>query len=53
MYVSAVAEFKNAAWPTGLYAEYEVDDREVQDYAQAARTPEGFQAYLTGTRSAA
>lgn len=53
MYVTAVAEYRNAAWPTGLYAEYELDAREVEDYARAARTPEGFQAYITGTRSAA
>lgn len=53
MYVSAVAQYKNAAWPTGLYAEYEFDAREVESYARAARTPEGFRAYMTGTRSAA
>lgn len=53
MYVSAVAEYRNAAWPTGLYAEYELDAREVEKYARAARTPEGFQAYMSGIRSAA
>lgn len=53
MYVSAVAEFKNAAWPTGLYDEYDLDAREVESYAQAARTPEGFEAYMSGTRNAA
>jgi glutaconate CoA-transferase subunit A len=53
MYITAVAEYRNAAWPTGLYAEYELDAREVETYARAARTPEGFQAYMAGTRSAA
>lgn len=53
MYVTAVAEFKNAAWPTGLFAEYELDAREVENYARSARTPEGFLAYMNGTRSAA
>ena len=48
-----LAEYKNAAWPTGLCAEYERDAREVENYARAARTPEGFQAYMTGSRSAA
>jgi glutaconate CoA-transferase, subunit A len=53
MYVTAIAECANAAWPTGLYDEYDVDAREVEDYARAARTPEGFQAYMTATGSAA
>jgi glutaconate CoA-transferase subunit A len=53
MYVSAVAEFKNAAWPSSLYAECDLDDREVENYAGVTRTPEGFQAYMTGARSAA
>ena len=53
MYVSAIAEYRNAAWPTGLYAEYKLDAREVENYARAARTPEGFRAYMTGARSAA
>ena len=53
MYVTAVAEYKNAAWPTGLYGEYGLDAREVENYARAARTAEGFQAYMTGSRSAA
>ncbi|MBR0799946.1 CoA synthetase [Bradyrhizobium jicamae] len=53
MYVSAVTEFKNGAWPTGLYAEYPPDNAELARYAQLARTSEGLQEYLSGTRSAA
>lgn len=53
IYVTAVAEFKNAAWPTGLYDEYDLDAREVESYTQAARTQEGFDAYMAGARSAA
>jgi glutaconate CoA-transferase, subunit A len=46
MYVTAIAELKNGAWPTGLYAEYPSDDIEVAQYARSARTREGFQEYL-------
>jgi glutaconate CoA-transferase subunit A len=53
MYVTALAEYKNAAWPTGLCAEYERDACEVENYARAARTPDGFRAYMTGSRRAA
>lgn len=53
MYVTAVAEYKNGAWPTGLYDEYGLDVPEVANYARLARSPEGFQAYMSGSRSAA
>jgi glutaconate CoA-transferase subunit A len=53
MYVSAVTEFKNGAWPSGLYAEYPPDNVGLARYAQCARTDEGLQEYLRGTRSAA
>jgi glutaconate CoA-transferase, subunit A len=53
MYVGAIAVLKQGAWPTGLYGEYGPDNRELARYAAAARTPEGFQDYLQGLRSAA
>jgi hypothetical protein len=42
MYVSTVAERKNVAWPSGLYAECDLDNREVENYACVTRAPEGF-----------
>jgi glutaconate CoA-transferase subunit A len=53
MYVSAVAELKDGGWPTGLYAEYSRDAAEIERYARAARSPEGFRAYVGSARTAA
>lgn len=53
IYVSAVAQLENGGWPTGLYAEYPRDAQEIEKYARAARSPEGFQAYVRGSGSAA
>ncbi|HMN71118.1 MAG TPA: CoA-transferase [Rhodoblastus sp.] len=53
MYVNAIAELKNGAWPTGLYAEYPPDNAEIARYAQLARSEQGLQEYLHGSRSAA
>jgi len=52
MYVGAVAEFKNGAWPSGLFAEYLPDNAELARYAQCARSVEGLQDYLRSARSA-
>lgn len=46
LYVSAIAEMKNGAWPNALWGEYEQDAAEISRYAAAARTPEGFDRYM-------
>jgi glutaconate CoA-transferase subunit A len=48
LYVTAIAEARNGAWPLGLWGEYRVDDAEVARYARMAKTAEGFAAYLEG-----
>lgn len=47
LYVSAVARAPRGAWPYGLWGEYATDTAELQRYAAAARTAEGFAAYMT------
>jgi glutaconate CoA-transferase subunit A len=46
LYVTEVALAPRGAWPYGLWGEYETDTAEIQRYADAARTPEGFAAYM-------
>ena len=46
LYVSAVAEAKNGAWPVGLFGRYGGDDAHLRDYLKRARTEEGFASYL-------
>ncbi|MGI9336714.1 MAG: hypothetical protein ACR2RL_26480, partial [Gammaproteobacteria bacterium] len=46
LYVSAVAAAPGGAWPLGLWGEYDPDQAEIDRYARAARTQEGFDAYL-------
>ena len=46
LYVTDVAVATRGAWPLGLWDEYEGDVAEQHRYAQAARTPEGFAAYM-------
>jgi len=46
IYVSAVAEAKQGAWPLGLQDLYTVDDAEIARYAEAARTEAGFRDWL-------
>jgi glutaconate CoA-transferase subunit A len=45
-YVDAVAIAKNGAWPLTLPDHYPVDAAHLRDYAQQARTAEGFARYL-------
>lgn len=45
-YFSGIAEAANGAWPLGLTDVYEADGEELRRYVQAARTPDGFAAYL-------
>jgi glutaconate CoA-transferase, subunit A len=48
LYVSHIALAERGAWPLGLWGEYPTDSAEVARYAQMARTPEGFRAYMDG-----
>jgi len=49
LYVSAVAEVPRGAWPYGLWGEYPADVDALKRYAAAARTQEGFEAYMAET----
>lgn len=47
LYVDQVAVVPNGAWPYGLWGDYAPDIAELVRYAEAARTPDGFAAYVT------
>lgn len=42
LYVTAIAQAKNGAWPVGLDNAYPADDTALAEYAAAAATAEGF-----------
>jgi glutaconate CoA-transferase subunit A len=46
LFVSHVVELPFAAHPTSVYRAYDYDARQIQMYAEAALTPDSFQAYL-------
>ena len=46
IYVSGVAQAPRGAWPLAVPGLYGVDDTHVSRYAKAAKTREGFRAYL-------
>jgi glutaconate CoA-transferase subunit A len=46
MYVSAVAVAPRGAWPLGCQDLYDADDAELARYAVAARSADGFAAWL-------
>lgn len=46
LYVTAIATAPRGAWPYGLWGEYPTDTAELARYAAAARTSEGFAAYM-------
>ena len=46
IYVSAVSEVSNGAWPVGLAGRYPPDAAHLAEYARLARTPAGFQQYV-------
>jgi len=52
-YVEAMAVAERGAWPIGLLDEYSADAVHLQEYARAARTNEGSQAYRPSPRPAA
>jgi glutaconate CoA-transferase subunit A len=46
LYVSAIAEAPNGAWPVGLAGRYPPDAQHLSEYARLAKTAAGFQQYL-------
>ncbi|KIZ41374.1 MULTISPECIES: CoA transferase [Rhodopseudomonas] len=48
LYVTAIAEARNGAWPLGLWGEYPTDDSELARYARMARSADGFATYMKG-----
>lgn len=46
VYVSGVAQAERGAWPLSVPGVYGIDDAQLRRYAQAAKTRDGFQAYL-------
>ena len=46
VYVSGVAHAERGAWPLPVPGLYGIDDAQLRRYANAAKTREGFQAYL-------
>lgn len=46
LYVSAIAEVPNGAWPVGLAGRYPADRAHLAEYARLAKTAAGFQRYL-------
>ena len=46
MYVEAVAVAEHGAWPIALLDAYDADPAHLREYARAARTTDGFRAYL-------
>ncbi len=45
-YIEAVAVAERGAWPIALLDEYDGDPAHLREYARAARTEQGFRAYL-------
>ncbi len=50
LYVTDVAQVEKGAWPLGLWGEYEGDTAEQHRYASAARTADGFAAYMADSQ---
>jgi len=46
MYVTGIARAERGAWPLGAAEVYPIDDAHLLAYARAAKTREGFDAYL-------
>ncbi len=49
IYIDAVAEADHGAWPLAFADLYPADDAHMKDYVAAARTQDGFDAYLDRT----
>ncbi len=48
LYVEAIAQAPNGAWPVGLAGAYPPDEDALAAYAGASRSPEGFAEWLAG-----
>jgi glutaconate CoA-transferase, subunit A len=46
LYVESVAEARRGAAPLGLWSAYEADETFLRDYVRAAKTQEGFDAFI-------
>ena len=46
LYVSAIAEVPNGAWPVGLAGRYPADAAHLAEYVRLAKTTAGFEQYL-------
>jgi len=46
MYISTITKAQHGAWPLGISGLYNRDHAVIADYAKAARTREGFEAWL-------
>jgi glutaconate CoA-transferase subunit A len=46
LYVTALAEAKQGAWPVGLFGRYPADAAHMAEYVELAKTEKGFAAYL-------
>ncbi len=46
MYITAMAQAKNGAWPLGLAGSYPRDNAAIGEYARAAKTQTGFDAWM-------
>lgn len=46
LYVSAITEVRDGAWPVGLAGRYPADREHLGEYARMAKTAAGFQQYL-------
>ena len=53
LYVGAIAEAEQGAWPLGIPGGYDADQAELARYVDMARTEEGFTAYMAGTKAVA
>ncbi|MEQ8398547.1 CoA-transferase [Thalassobaculum sp.] len=49
LYVTAMAEAKQGAWPQALPGHYDADQAHLARYAEMARTEDGFARYLSET----
>lgn len=46
LYISAIAEARDGAWPLGIPGGYHVDHAHLKNYADVARSEDGFRRYL-------
>lgn len=53
LYIGAIAEVAEGAWPLGIPGGYEADQAELTRYVDMARTEDGFTAYMAEAQAAA